>query len=327
MLILLLGALANLTVSAPQQSGEVAAARALEQVCDRAVSDSRPAAAQALAEHLASSSGAASSYLKGCQKLAAKDWGAAGAEFERATKASPDVAVYHFWFGRASGEQAQRVNVLRQAGLARRTKGEFEKAIELDPTYIAPREGLLRYFLVAPGVFGGSIDRAKEQAEAITRINAYRGGLAQANVAMATHDTAGVIAAHEGLARQYPDSTVPLLSLATIHLSMHQWGKAWAAIDAVERLQPAGPQVRFMIGRAAAESGEQLDRGAVALAAWLRAAPDPAAPVVAPGHFYTGVIAERRGDAAAAQQSYEAALKVEPKFQPARDGLARLKQK
>lgn len=324
MLLLVLGVLAILPTSVPLQSGEEAAARELERICDRAVSDSRPAAAQALSERLASSSGAAASYLKGCQKLAAKDWGAAGAEFERATKASPDVAVYHFWFGRATGEQAQRANVFRQAGLARRTKGEFEKAVEIDSAYIPAREGLLRYYLVAPGLFGGSIHKAREQAEAITRVNAYRGGLAQANVAIAAHDTATLIATHEALARQFPDSTVPLVSLASIHLSMHQWGQAWTAVDAAERLQPTRPQVRFMIGRAAAESGEQLDRGATALAAWLRDAPDASAPALAPGHYFAGVIAVRRGDKAAAQQSYERALTLDPKFQPAKDGLARV---
>ncbi len=167
--------------------------------------------------------GSRHSYLTGCRLLAEQKWGPAGNEFEKAVKADPDVAIYHFWFGRATGEQAQRANPIRQPGLARRVKGEFEKAASLDPTYIAPHEGLLRFYIAAPGFLGGSIDRARGEAEAITKINAYRGGLAHANVAFAAKDTVGLIKAHEKLIADFPDSTTSYFTLLNVQLVRRQW--------------------------------------------------------------------------------------------------------
>ncbi|HEX9565187.1 MAG TPA: hypothetical protein VF981_14490 [Gemmatimonadaceae bacterium] len=311
-----------IALAAPQSDPQ-AAARELERVCDRAVSDPRPQTSDALEERLPSETGAAASFLRGCQQLARRDFGRAGAEFERAVKAEPSVAVYHFWFGRASGEQAQRANILRQPGLARRTKGEFEKAVALDPTYIPAREGLVRYYIAAPGAFGGSVDRAREQAVEISRLNAYRGGLAHANVAIAARDTAALVAAHDRLAAQFPDSAVPWLSLVNIHLARRQWLSAWSAIDSVERRRPDLATVPYAIGRAAAESGEQLDRGEAALHAYLRHTPAPNEPGHAATYWRLGGIARQRGDTTAARRAWETALTIDPTFQPVRDALAR----
>lgn len=300
-------------------------ARELERTCFRLVDDPRPANLQSLQPLIDAESGVRRSYLTGCRLLAEQKWGPAGREFEQAVKAAPDEAVYRFWFGRATGEQAQRANPIRQPGLARRTKGEFERAITLDPSYIPPREGLLRYYLAAPGFLGGSVDRAREQADAITKINLYRGGLAHANVSVAAKDTAGVLKAHEGLIAAYPDSLTSYFAVFNVQVARKQWAAAWSAVDRLERLDPSRATVRYAIGRAAAESGEQLDRGEVALRSYLQHAPQPNEPSLAAAHWRLGMIAEKRGDAAGARQAYEAATRADPQFRAAKDALARIK--
>ncbi len=297
----------------------------LERLCNRTYDDPRQASLEALDARAAQENGARASYLRGCRHLAERKFGPAGTEFEKAVKADPQVAIYHFWFGRATGEQAQRANVLRQPGLARRTKGEFEKAAELDPSYIPAREGLVRFYIAAPGLMGGSFDRAREQAEAITRINPYRGGLAHANVALARRDTAGLIRTHEGLAAQFPDSTVPLFALYNIHSSRQQWAPAWSVIDRLERIRPDLAVVKYAVGRAAAESGEQLDRGEAALRAYLQHAPQPNEPSLGAAHWRLGQLAERRGDKMAARQAYQTATSLDPDLRQAKEALARLK--
>lgn len=297
----------------------------LERLCARTIDDPRPPSMAAIQARIDSESGARASYLRGCRKLAERDFGAAGAEFEKAVKAEPGVAVYHFWFGRATGEQAQRANPLRQPGLARRTKGEFEKAAALDPSYIPAREGLVRFYIAAPGMMGGSLDRAQEQAEAIARINAWRGGLAHANVAIARKDTAALLRAHEGLAAQYPDSTVPFFALFNVNAARKAWPAAWNAVDRLERMRPDLAVVQYAIGRAAAESGEQLDRGEAALRDYLQHAPQPGEPPLAAAHWRLGMIAERRGDRVAARKAYESAAALDPNLRPAREALSRLK--
>jgi tetratricopeptide (TPR) repeat protein len=297
----------------------------LERTCVRAVEDGLPDAIERLEASASTETGARASYVRGCLSLVQRDYGKACAEFERAAKAEPGRAVYHFWFGRATGEQAQRANVLRQAGLARRTKGEFEKAIELDSSYVPAREGLLRYYLAAPSMFGGSVDKAREQADVIARLNPYRGGLAHVSVAQAGRDTATIIRIHEGLAAQFPDSAASHLSLASYYGARKEWRAAWAALDALERARPGLPLALYSIGRTAAESGEQLERAEAAMRAYLNHTPRPNEPSHAAAHWRLGMIAERRGDSAAARRAYEDAVKADPKHEPAKAALKRVR--
>lgn len=316
--------LALLSVTTPVQS-QSDDLRELERVCLRVTDDPRPANIELLAPMIERETGARASFLKGCRLLAEKKFGPAGGEFERASKAEPNVAIYHFWFGRATGEQAQRANPIRQPGLARRTKGEFEKAVALDSSYVAPREGLLRYYLAAPGFLGGSADNARLEAAAIARINPYRGGMAHANVALAAKDTAGLIRVHEGLAAQFPDSAAPYLALFNVHVVRKQWAQAWSVVDRLARARPELPVVRYVAGRAAAESGEQLERGETALRAYLQHTPLPNEPTLAVAHWRLGMIAEKRGELSVARQEYQTATSLDPNLRQAKEALARLK--
>jgi predicted Zn-dependent protease len=308
--------------TAAAQSGSV---QALEQACFRVTDNPRPAEFSVIQSMTERETGAHASFLRGCRLLAEQKFGPAGGEFEKAVNADPSQPIYHFWFGRATGEQAQRANPLRQPGLARRTKGEFERAVALDSGYIAPREGLLRYYLAAPGFLGGSTDRAREQAEAIAKLNAYRGAMAHGNVAVAAKDTAALIRVHEGLVASHPDSASSYLVLFNIQLVRKQYATAWAVLDRLGRARPDYPVLNYAIGRAAAESGEQLDRGEAALRAYLGRTPAPNEPSLAATHWRLGQLAEKRGDRATAKLEYQAATTIDPHFRQAKEALARLK--
>ena len=314
-----------LALIAQPQNGQTSSLPDLERTCFRITDDPTPENVGLLQPLIASETGARLAFLKGCKLMTEEKWGPAGGEFEKAVKAEPNEPVYHFWFGRATGEQASRANPLRQPGLARRTKGEFEKAVALDSTYVPAREGLLRYYLAAPGFLGGSIDNARKQAVEIAKLNPYRGGISHANVAFAAKDTAALIRAHEGLVAQFPDSLTPHLTIINVQLTRKQWAAAWAAVERLEKAKPDLPFLPYVVGRAASESGEQLDRGEAALRAYLQHSPKPNEPSLAATHWRLGMIAEKRGNTAAARQEYQAAATLDPKLKQAKEALARLK--
>ena len=297
----------------------------LEQACFKLTDNPQPAEIEAFQKRIDGETGTRAAFAKGCRLLAEQKFGPAGGEFEKAVKAEPNVAIYHFWFGRATGEQAQRANPLRQPGLARRTKGEFEAAVRLDSTYVTAREGLLRYYIAAPGVMGGSIDKAREQAAVIARLNPFRGVMAHANVAVAAKDTAALIKAHEDGITAFPDSATSYLALFNVQIARKQWPLAWAALDRLDRARPDFPTAKYAAGRVAAESGEQLDRGEAGLRAYLQRTPAPNEPSLAAAHWRLGMIMEKRGDKAAARQEYETASKLDPNLKQAKEALSRLK--
>ena len=126
--------------------------------------------------------------------------------FERAVKANPANSDAHLWLARAVGTVAGRANVLRQPFLGKRAKSEFDKAVELDPNSIGGREGLLQFYLRAPSVIGGSVQKAREQAAAIATVNRLRGHFADANIANHEKDPAGVEKAYRTAVAEFPDS-------------------------------------------------------------------------------------------------------------------------
>jgi hypothetical protein len=54
--------------------------------------------------------------------------------------------------------------LLKKASATNCIKKKFEQAVELNPENFDARMGLLQFYLMAPGIMGGSKDKAREQA-------------------------------------------------------------------------------------------------------------------------------------------------------------------
>ena len=84
-------------------------------------------------------------------------------------------ADFHFWYGQALGQEAQSAGLLSQAFLAHKVLDQFQRTIELDPSHVGGHVGLANYYLQAPGIVGGDIAKAKEQAEILIDLGAKQG--------------------------------------------------------------------------------------------------------------------------------------------------------
>lgn len=96
-------------------------------------------------------------------------------------------------------------------------------------------------------------------------------------------------------------------------------------VDRFERARPDAPISSYLIGRVAAETGEQLERGEAALRAYLQVTPKPNERSLAAAHWRLGVIFEKRGDIATARQEFASAATMDPNLKAAKETLARLK--
>ena len=95
--------------------------------------------------------------------------------FERAVELQPLNADYQYWLGSASFDQIDNVGMLSKMSLASDGRKAFEKAIAVDPNMIAPRIGLARFFLGAPGIAGGSVEKAEAEGDALVALPDKRG--------------------------------------------------------------------------------------------------------------------------------------------------------
>lgn len=268
----------------------------------------------------------AAAFAQGCIATADRKWNDAARAFERAVDVNDRNAVNHYWLGRTYALQVLDANLLRQASLARKTRAHFERAVELDPENLDARTGLMQYYLRAPGIVGGSVDKARAQVAEVRRRNPYRGGMLAATVERRTKSYAAAVAEYERLIAQYPDSAPPYSSLASTYGDQKMWPEAFRAIDRFLAAQPNEILAQYAIGRAAAESGQQLERGEQALRRYIASAtPGVGEPSIATAHLRLGTLHERAGQTEKARAEYETALRLEPTLQPAREALAKLK--
>ncbi|MEX2177284.1 MAG: tetratricopeptide repeat protein [Gemmatimonadaceae bacterium] len=246
--------------------------------------------------------------------------------FERAVKGDGSNALYHLWLGNALGEGASSASKVRQPFIARRVKSEFEKAVQLDPTLVAARMGLVDFYSVAPGFMGGSMDKAREQASVIVTLNAMRGHLAYARLAQRASDPAAEEVAYGAAIAAAPDSTQPYYALGAMLRRQQRWDEAFAAYDRLIVARPDDVTARALWGITAGQSGMHLERGERELKFYLANLPANAAPVtISAVHYRMGQIYVATGRQPLARVEYQAALNANPRNGPAKAALDSLR--
>jgi tetratricopeptide (TPR) repeat protein len=305
-----------------QSAGSPAVDRGVQLLNEGRVADAR---VQLLAAAKANPKDAAAAYWVGRTFFRDTAWSRATDWFEKAVELDAARAEYHFYLGAAYGEQAQRANKFKQPFLAKKVKGEFERAVALDPNYLDARAGLADFYRMAPGIMGGSMDKAREQVAEIKRRNPWRGHVESIELHQHAKDSAAIEREYQAMAAAFPDSLAPLTGIASIQLNTGKFDAAWRTLDQALQRHPESMVFRYMVGRAGAQSGQQLERAERELRAYLAYTPKPTEPGHAAAHWRLGMIAERRGDKAAARAAYQTALKTDPKFAPAEESLKKLK--
>lgn len=257
--------------------------------------------------------------------LARDDVKDAERRFEAAVALDERSSIYHMWLGRAYGSQAQRAGKLSQIGLAKKTKAEFERASALDPDNLDAREDLMQYYLQAPGMVGGSVTKAREQAAEIQTRDPLRGTLAHASVAQDQKDFAGAERHYRSAVASFPDSLGPRYALGSFFTRRERYDEAFAVFDSVLAARPDEPIALYMIGRTGAISGQRLDRAEQALKDFLDAPPRPNSPRPAGAHWRLGTIYEQQGRKDLAEEEYRKSLALDPGFPDAKKSLAKLR--
>jgi tetratricopeptide (TPR) repeat protein len=240
--------------------------------------------------------------------------------FERAVALDPNSSLYHLWLGHAYSRQLSSAGFLRKPFIARRAGEEYNTAVKLDPTSVDAAEARLDFFLGAPGIVGGGIDKARAEAARIATLDAYRGGMASARIAEHEKQWPESERLYRSLLADYPDRTAAVDALVTLLQNAKRFDEAFTIVD--ERLArlPDEPTSLYNLGRLAAVSGQHLPRGEAAMRRFLTLTPaDPARQSNA--HYRLGTIKEKMGDTQAAAAEYQAAIDLYPRHEPAAAAL------
>lgn len=246
--------------------------------------------------------------------------------FEKAIRINDKVASHHLHLGSALGDLGDSTSKIKLPFLARRIKGEFERTVALDPSSIDGRNGLVEFYTQAPGVMGGSREKAQEQIKEIIKLNPMRGHLKQGDLYARDKKTPEAEKEYVAAEQAAPDSSFAAYTLAGFYESHERWPDAFAVYDRMEKRFPTEWLVRFRLARLAALSGDRMERGEKELRGFIASPPpDMTKQTLAGAHHRLGMILEKQGKKDQARAEYNAALSIDPNNQNARRSLAALK--
>jgi tetratricopeptide (TPR) repeat protein len=243
---------------------------------------------------------------------------------EKAAALAPRRSDVYLWLGRAYGQAAVGASVFRQPGLAKKTRAAWEKAVALDPNNLDARDSLIQFYLLAPGFMGGGVDKAREQAAEIRKRDAIRGHLASVTIAFDQKDTAAAERELKVAIQEAPADPRARLSLALLYQAQEKWAAAFDILEALLKADADNYDALYQVGRAAALSGQRLDRAEECLKRYLGRAPGPQSAPLANAHFRLGQVYEKKGSKSQARAEYQAALKLDPNLKEAKEALAKL---
>jgi tetratricopeptide (TPR) repeat protein len=246
----------------------------------------------------------------------------------RAVEKEPNRAEAHFWLAQVAGTEASHRWAVSAFFLAKRSKREFLRAVQLDPTNPRYLEGLGRYLARAPGIVGGDRDSAKALAMNLMRLDRMRATSLLVELLWRSRAPGN---------RERADSLVEAFAAnpsggreGQIRLAMFlsRSGKPERALPIAERLvaeDSVDAVGRWVLGGTLVT----LRRDPRAAARHLRWALDHPPPVTTDGRQYwppavwytLGRAYAALGRADSARSSYAEALKLEPRFRPAKASM------
>ena len=246
---------------------------------------------------------------------------------ERAVAIDGQNSVYHEWLGRAYGEKANHAGWFSAISLAKKTRKEFEMAVQLDEKNYSARQALIEFDCSAPGLVGGGEDKALPQIRQLAELDAAEGHYAAGNCRRQKKDFAAADVEFTKALENNPKSSELVYDIGDYALRRNQPERLLAVADIGERVAPGDPRGRFYRGVALVLKKENPEEAERLLEEYAKKAPTRSGyPRPAAAHAWLGRLFEDQNKMEEAAKEFESALKLDPKNKMAQEALKRLKK-
>jgi tetratricopeptide (TPR) repeat protein len=247
-------------------------------------------------------------------------------ECELAASNAPNDSDTQMWLGRAYGLKASSANPFSAFSLAKKVCAAFERAVQLDPGNVHAASDLGEFYVAAPSIVGGGLDKARKLAEQIKPRSESRSHRLLAEIAAKKKDTATEEGEYKAAATagKTPEAYIDLGQFYADH---NQPDKAVAALQS---------GIEANRSRGAGRSGDAVLVDAASVLTSVKRSPElaerllreylssPAKSDGAPAfkvHVQLGDLLLKRGDSAGAHREYAAALALASNYAPARKAM------
>ena len=256
---------------------------------------------------------------------ATEQWDAAIQNAERAVSLKGDDSQYHLWLGRAYGQKAAEIgNPLSAAGLARKAKSEFERAVELDPGSVSARSDLSEYYVEAPAIMGGGLAKARNQAATMQSFDPAAADWIRAIAAAKEKKYAD---AENSLKAAIATSSSPAqywITLASFYRERGRLDEMQCAIETALRQSQRPAVTYYDAASVLLHAGRNYPAAAQYVKTYLSSGALVEDAPAFRAHYLLGQIYEKSGDKTNASVEYRASLSLASGFDRARKALDQL---
>src|SRR5215469_6634546 len=240
---------------------------------------------------------------------------------ERAVALDPGDAMYHLWLAREYGRKAAEANPLSAAGLARKAKSEFERAVQLDPTNVPARVDLAQYYTEAPSIMGGGLDKARDQANQVQKYDPGMAHLILARIAEKEKQYSQVDAEYQAAIKNARNPADMWLQLAAYYRQHGRLDDMQAAVQSAMAQPNKRAESYFDAGKELYLGGLNLAAAVQYLQQYLASGELVETAPAFQAHYLIGQLNEKMGNRGAAASEYVASLALASGYGPAKKAL------
>jgi tetratricopeptide (TPR) repeat protein len=200
------------------------------------------------------------------------------ANLEKAVSEDSRDSEYCDWLGKSYGRLAETSSFVSAMGFAKKTVHAFERAVELGPSNLEALSDLFEYYLQAPGIVGGGLDKAEATARRFASLNEAEYHWASARLAEKRKDYASAEKEFRAAWAAAPDEVGRALDLAGFLSSRGRHGESEALFQAADQRNPNSPKVLYTRASAYIQSRRKLDEAQAILQKYLELQTTPDDP-------------------------------------------------
>lgn len=266
-------------------------------------------------------------FLIGKTYFANKMYDLALLHFEKSISLENNNGEFYYWLGLTYKEKIQTAGFFEKADYMSKLKDCLQLAVKLDPENPDYRYLLGGFYLKAPGLLGGSIQKAKNEADYLLKISPVKGFDLYAQIHLENDNFEDAILSYKKLIDLDPLNPNNYFQIGMLYQNMKIYDMAFNYFEDAIKADTLFLKALYQIGRTAVFAKNNISRGIESLLKYLQLKLDGSVPQYDAAHWRLGMLFEINGDFLNAKYQYDKAVQLNPQNEEYKKSLKALLSK